>query len=81
VADGTADGDPALAASRPPRVVIEFDPGAEVAGVGPATKFRGRLELYTALERARAGESGAATEKGPLRGPLVPKDVPPATET
>jgi hypothetical protein len=39
--------------------VIEFEPGGEVAGRlaadGPATEFRGRLELYAALERAREG--------------------------
>jgi hypothetical protein len=39
------------------RVVIEFEPGAEVAGcilaAGPPVEFHGRLELYTAIERAR----------------------------
>ncbi len=52
----------------PLRVVVEFDPGAELAGRlrpedGEVTEFAGRLELYAALERARA-----ATEP-PAAGP------------
>jgi hypothetical protein len=55
-----AGGEPAPKPTADPvRVVIEFDPGTEVAGRlaadGPATEFRGRLELYAALERAREG--------------------------
>jgi hypothetical protein len=54
---------PASSATPPPamRVVIEFEPGAEVAGsilaAGPAVEFHGRLELYTAIERAREADS------------------------
>lgn len=50
------DAGPAPGA-EPLRVVIEFEPGVEVAGSlrdgDKATPFRGRLELYAALERAR----------------------------
>jgi hypothetical protein len=50
-------GEAAPEPAAPVRVVIEFEPGTEVAGVvaagGPATEFHGRLELYAAIERAR----------------------------
>jgi hypothetical protein len=59
-----ADADPVPGApAQPLRVVIEFEPGTEVVGSlrdgDKATPFRGRLELYAALERAR--ETGAPT--------------------
>jgi len=63
----------------PRRIVVEFDPGDPPSGrlvrEGAATdEFIGRLELYAALERARAVEScdrplpddpRSTTEKGP----------------
>jgi hypothetical protein len=55
---GVGESVPEPKAPGPPvRVVIDFEPGTEVAGVvaadGPATEFHGRLELYAAIERAR----------------------------
>jgi hypothetical protein len=66
------------------RLILEFDPGDPPSGRvvrddEEVDEFSGRLELYAALERARAAVAASETEKGPERGPLFPKDVPPAT--
>ena len=56
---GAPDGGGARGEDEEPvRVVVEFEPGAELAGRvlpegGGSTEFAGRLELYAALERAR----------------------------
>jgi hypothetical protein len=64
---------PAPGPAAPPlRVLLEFDPGDPPSGRlvrdGAAPdEFTGRLELYAALDRARAARPGGdgTTEKGP----------------
>jgi hypothetical protein len=59
------------------RIVLEFDPGDPPSGRvvrdDEVYEFSGRLELYAALERARAA---AAEEPGAA---AVPPDPPPQT--
>jgi hypothetical protein len=69
------------------RIVLEFDPGDPPSGRvvrdDQVDEFSGRLELYAALERARAAaaaasaESGSPRQAGPAGDHPSPDDGPP----
>lgn len=65
------------------RIVLEFDPGDPPSGRvvrdEEVDEFSGRLELYAALERARAAaaeEPGSTGQAGPAGDHPSPDDGP-----